>query len=208
MERRLLAFLGGKRQVDVGRLTLRVLPAAQLLQARREAAELDGDETDQGLRLNACVVARAAVRRGRPVFRSGAAVLQRLSAEEIEVLAARYAALCSRENPGFGSSWEALKQALADSPMERLKWRVQRSFLALPTEPRVREMTEGEYLYCALHLLLDKEERLEQLCPACRAAAETARCPVCGAENGKELETLNSAFDMARFEELKNHGGT
>jgi hypothetical protein len=209
MQRRLLEFLGGTRQVDAGRLTLRVLSAAQLLQARQEAASLPGTEADLGLRLNACVVAKAAAKRGRRVFSDGKTVLQRLSAEEIETLAAQYAALCRREAPGFGTDWEPLKQALADSPMERLKWRVQRSFLALPTEARVREMTESDYLYCALQLLLDKEERLAGLCPACRAAAMEGadRCTVCGGPLETAVETENPAFDLARFEELRDHGG-
>jgi predicted amidophosphoribosyltransferase len=68
-------------------------------------------------------------------------------------------------------------------------------------------MTESDYLYCALQLLLDKEERLAGLCPACRAAAteDTSRCAVCGGP--LETATENPAFDLARFEELRDHGG-
>ena len=41
-------------------------------------------------------------------------------------------------------------------------------------------MTDGDYLWCAVNLLLDDEETLAQLCPACRERAMEARCPVCG----------------------------
>lgn len=42
-------------------------------------------------------------------------------------------------------------------------------------------MTDGDYLWCAVNLLLDDEETLAQLCPACRERALEAHCPVCGA---------------------------
>lgn len=58
-------------------------------------------------------------------------------------------------------------------------------------------MTGRDYLLCALHLLLDEEERLARLCPACREAAEHC-CPVCGADTGG-----SAAFDQERFEALK-----
>jgi len=61
---------------------------------------------------------------------------------------------------------------------------VLQSFGALPTEERARAMTGQDYLWCAVHLLLDEEEVLDALCPACRAQAEAARCPVCGAREG------------------------
>ena len=42
-------------------------------------------------------------------------------------------------------------------------------------------MRDRDYVWCLSHLALDQEEELERLCPACRARAEEARCPVCGA---------------------------
>ena len=36
-------------------------------------------------------------------------------------------------------------------------------------------MTDGDYLWCAVNLLLDDEETLAQLCPACRERPVT--CP-------------------------------
>ena len=64
-------------------------------------------------------------------------------------------------------------------------------------------MTDRDYLLCALHLILDDEERLERLCPACRAEAEDARCPVCGVPVERGGTEVNPAFDWQRFERMK-----
>lgn len=75
-----------------------------------------------------------------------------------------------------------------------------KAFGVLPGSEQARELTDRDYLLCALHLLLDEEERLDRLCPSCREAAESC-CPVCGtplADTGG-----NAAFDEARFEALK-----
>ena len=42
-------------------------------------------------------------------------------------------------------------------------------------------MKARDFLWCAVNLLLDREEELDRLCPACRAQAEEARCLCCGA---------------------------
>ena len=49
-------------------------------------------------------------------------------------------------------------------------------------------MTRRDYLWCALNLLLDEEERLDRLCPGCRAEAESGRCPVCGTQLQKRAD--------------------
>ena len=118
--------------------------------------------------LNACVLARAATRRGKTVFSSGQEVLKLLPAETIAVLAERYAALSQRQNPSCCQSPEeiaALRKALAESPYERLKWQVLRRFGVLPSEPRARQMTDGDYLYCVLQMMLDDEAERDRLCP-------------------------------------------
>lgn len=66
-------------------------------------------------------------------------------------------------------------------------------------------MTDRDYLWCALHLVLDDEEELERLCPSCRAEAERERCPVCGAP--AEDCGVNRGFDPARYEALKGGRG-
>ena len=65
-------------------------------------------------------------------------------------------------------------------------------------------MTHRDYLWCAVNLVLDGEEELARLCPACRAEAEEARCPVCGAAVADAAS--NSGFDMARFRALGGEG--
>lgn len=89
-------------------------------------------------------------------------------------------------------------------PEERLHWRVLKAFHALPTEMRAREMTRQDYLWCAVNLLLDEEELLNQLCPSCRVEAEEPRCPVCGARAADCGE--NGGFDLKRFQRLRGEG--
>lgn len=64
-------------------------------------------------------------------------------------------------------------------------------------------MTDRDFLWCAVNLLLDEEEALAALCPACREEARRAVCPVCGATAAGE----NASFDLTRYERLKR-GGT
>lgn len=63
-------------------------------------------------------------------------------------------------------------------------------------------MTERDYLWCLLNLMLDDEEELDRLCPRCREEAERERCPVCGRETGMTVGGRNAAFDMERFMRL------
>lgn len=78
-----------------------------------------------------------------------------------------------------------------------------KAFGALPTEARAKEMTHREYLWCALNLLLDDEERLAALCPACRTEALEGRCPVCGGAAGESAAGENGGFDLERYERLR-----
>ena len=84
-----------------------------------------------------------------------------------------------------------------------------RAFGALPTEARARERKGRDYLWCLVHQLLDREEELDRLCPACRAKAEERHCPVCGQSVGAWGEgAANPAFDERRYEQLKGGSGT
>lgn len=78
-----------------------------------------------------------------------------------------------------------------------------RTFGVLPGSEAARALTDRDFLRCALHLILDEEERLDQLCPACRARAEERRCAVCGAPLAEENRGEDPAFDWARYERLK-----
>ena len=62
-------------------------------------------------------------------------------------------------------------------------------------------MTDRDYLWCALNLVLDREEELDRLCLRCREKAEEDVCPVCG--DSRESWGSNDRFDWARFEQLK-----
>lgn len=64
-------------------------------------------------------------------------------------------------------------------------------------------MKERDYLWCALHMILDHEEELDRFCPDCRMQAECAGCPVCGKESGKIQTGENKAFDMEEYRRQK-----
>ena len=66
-------------------------------------------------------------------------------------------------------------------------------------------MTDRDDLWCALNLVLDREEELEQMCPECRAEAEREHCPVCGRPTAGT--GWNQSFDLARFQAMKEGGG-
>ena len=67
-------------------------------------------------------------------------------------------------------------------------------------------MKDRDVLWCAVNLLLDDEEELDRLCPACRARAEEERCADCGAPLASVESGRNEGFDQARFEELCREG--
>ena len=82
-----------------------------------------------------------------------------------------------------------------------------RTFSALPTEERVRKMKDRDFLWCALNLMLDEEEELDGLCPACRDRATQQRCISCGASLAAWEGAVNEGFDLARFERMKRGMG-
>lgn len=193
----------GRRELGDG-LELRVVPAYEVLQSRREAMDAcAGDGQVLGLWMNACLLARAIYRDGARAFSGGEALMRAASAEQIERWTEDYAALCREENPACSEeNAKKAMQALEQEDYERLKWRVLKRFGVLPSEMRARRMTDREYLYCAAQLLLDEQEKLEAMCPACREKAKRRLCPVCGEPVPEE----NAGFDEGRFEELKNAG--
>lgn len=179
------------------------LPPWELLLAREEARALagDGDEETHALWDNACLIARALQRKGKQVYPSGKAALKQLSGPKVEQIARQWTEKYRQERQPVQIS--QLKERLKKLPWQRLRWRVLREFGALPTEKRARNMTEEDYLWCAVNLLLDEEEELDRLCPVCRAEAEKERCPVCGQETGTITQEENPAFDWSRFERMK-----
>jgi len=64
-------------------------------------------------------------------------------------------------------------------------------------------MTDRDYLWCGVNLLLDEEEELARLCPTCRGEALEGRCPACGAPVGQLSGGENGSFDRERYERLR-----
>ena len=98
------------RQRLPGGVQLRLLTAQEVLEARREATALAGEDRDRALCSNACLVARAVVRRGRPVYGSGEEVLHRLTVGQVETLARRWMAFYQEEGLGTGLERSRLDQ--------------------------------------------------------------------------------------------------
>lgn len=106
---------GGPERVSIGGgQALRLLRAQEVLEARREAETLAVEGRERALCRNACLLARALVRRGKPVYQSGAAVLEALTVEQIQTLAGQWAAFSKEADPGLESEKglvDALKKA-------------------------------------------------------------------------------------------------
>lgn len=101
-------------------LTLRVLSAWEVLEARREGRAMEETGREAALCANACLLARALERGGQPVFADGGAALAGLSAREIGALAGRWAAFDRAENPSPEDGeerLEGLKKAWSTRPM-------------------------------------------------------------------------------------------
>ena len=64
-----------------------------------------------------------------------------------------------------------------------------KAFHALPTEGRVREMKNRDYLWCLTNMLLDREEELERLCPGCRLRALEEPCAAAPPGSGARART-------------------
>lgn len=93
------AFWAGPDRVKVKEGTLRLLSAREVLEARREGDELARDGRERALCRNACLVAKALERSGKPVFESGQAALDGLRVEDIARLADAWAAFNRECNP-------------------------------------------------------------------------------------------------------------
>ena len=117
MEENWSVLLGGRRRIKVDKgMDLRLLSALELLEAGREAEQLACREEEKALCANACLLARALERDGKPVFSDGEAVLRGLSAGEIGAMAKLWNGLNRTENPSPEDGEErvdALKKALS-----------------------------------------------------------------------------------------------
>lgn len=96
--------------------TLRLLSAWETLQARQEAGTMAGDGVERALCANACIVARAVEKKGKPLFRDGEDAMRWLTATQIGALAGAWAEFDRAENPSATdgeSRVDALKKALS-----------------------------------------------------------------------------------------------
>ena len=94
----------GQERLEIPEGELRLLSAREVLDARREGDALAGDGGGRALCRNACLLARALEREGRPVFDSGRAVLAGLRVEDIARLA---------------DAWGAWNREMDPAPPER-----------------------------------------------------------------------------------------
>lgn len=81
------AFWAARERCPVAEGELRLLSAREILELRRESAELAEDGPERALCSNACLIARALERNGTPVYPDGQAVLEALRVEDIVRLA-------------------------------------------------------------------------------------------------------------------------
>ena len=93
------AFWAGPDRVKVKEGTLRLLSAREVLEARREGDALARDGRERALCRNACLIARALERAGKPVFADGQAALDGLRVEDIVRLADAWAEFNREQNP-------------------------------------------------------------------------------------------------------------
>ena len=97
------------RQPLPGGVQLRLLTAQEVLEARREAAQLAESQGERALCSNACLLARALESGEKPVFDSGRAVLAGLTVSEIAALAGRWREFDRKENPSAAGTAEELE---------------------------------------------------------------------------------------------------
>ena len=112
------SILAGRDRISLNNgMDLRLLSALEVLQARREAAELAGEERERALCSNACLLARALEHSEdhSPVFSGGAEVLSGLTVEEIAALAGRWDAFRRESGPGLALSREELENVKKNS---------------------------------------------------------------------------------------------
>ena len=103
-------FFVGPDRVKVAEGTLRLLSAREVLEARREGDALARDGKERALCRNACLVAKALERKGRPVFEDGQGALDGLRVEDIAGLADRWAQFNRECNPSPLDGEEEIRQ--------------------------------------------------------------------------------------------------
>lgn len=93
------AFWLGAERCPVAEGELRLLSAREVLEARREGEALAADGRERALCANACLIAKALERKGKPVYPDGQGVLDSLRVEDIIRLSDRWARFNREVNP-------------------------------------------------------------------------------------------------------------
>jgi len=88
-----------------GGYSLRLLTAMEVLEARREAEEFSSEDRERALCSNACLLSKALMRRGKPVYASGREMLEKKTVREIQALAKAWAEFDRENNPGLTLPW-------------------------------------------------------------------------------------------------------
>lgn len=157
MDEILRKFLG-ERVVAVPQLNaeLRLLPSADSMRAvcRLEDMESRG-APGAAFEFLAQIVSMALYRDGSRVFSCAYELKDSLEEELIVELAGMY--LKMMDDVSDVEKLTRLKNSLKNCPGERFRWRIMRELGVLPTA--ARDMTDRDYIYCGLNLLLDDEER-------------------------------------------------
>lgn len=113
------AFWAARERCPVAEGELRLLSAWEVLAACRESGELAAEGPERALCSNACLIARALERDGKPVYADGRAVLDALRVEDITRLADRWGAFNRAVNPSpldGEKELEARKKAWSTRP--------------------------------------------------------------------------------------------
>lgn len=104
------SMLAGQSRRKIPEGELRLLSAREVLEARREGESLARDGRERALCSNACLIARALERGGRPVYANGQEALDKLRVEDIVRLSDQWAELNREWNPSPADGQEAVER--------------------------------------------------------------------------------------------------
>lgn len=107
-------FWAARERCPVPEGELRLLSAWEVLETWREGRELARGGMEQALCSNACLIAHALERNGKPVYADGQAVLKSLSVEDVARLAdawGQFNRTCNPSPADSGEEVEARKKA-------------------------------------------------------------------------------------------------
>lgn len=168
----LLICAGDKREKITlfGReLEIRLISAYDAALALSSAREMEkrlekkGIDDSAALSHNACLTAMCLYDSLGRVFESGDEALLRLTADELSCIVSKYADMRHKDldiDSIDEDEIERLRENMESSPLSRIRWKVQKALCRLPSDASLQRMTDGQYLYCYLNLLIDEAQSL------------------------------------------------